>query len=1105
MGDSSKLQAYKVGYHASEYKNASLPYEKSPTGGPDPGRQANEAGKGRQVDAVYTALPNPDLPIYKRFIGPTRQIVNDYDILPKLERGLDQISDEQSVAATDWDHPEAGGVECHHIMDRWGVDGTGSSYQFYFNSAEHKNAAGNPKANGTVEWVHVGLRSPTPSLIKSAVDTYALPRLEDGIDRLVDGLLRRMFSSEEKTFAAGYYLQPGVIRYDGEVPLQDVPDRPCTFVNFPYLCLEDPTRLEALSEQPDPEKRKFPVRSLLQSRYRLQLTYRKDGKQSVSTLSNEQVNACIQPTVAHLRSSISAAKCTKIVHIHQLWCLSLSGDTVVTCAPIEGETLHGQVISVNKINQNEPTVNIVLDYKGRLKRYRYQRSQCDSWFRLLNKHRQILLSKGLFGDEGVPKEQFNLFFQDETTKETEVTDLNWLEVLEKSTSSNLEITIRPKTPGIGLAGATALSQTSQNHQISKPNQQVVADPLFPAVNKETNKSSEIRHLNQFERKAINTDQEETSQVCLKSGADIALDSPSNPSPEEFANSLDSDKRPIIPFFQWRLRKTTKPGAESTRVGRSRIVLNRISSNLFERYRELFYDGDVAANELDSSILTRMSKMGGWTLEQFVKQTKDDALPSAPITSLIEETSAILNLFVPNVIDRNTQQNPLCPLPQDRAFNPIDTQSSPPGKSNLRESSSNPGGGPATENLVAAKVQDSSRKPVTATTGVNTKTEHKTVHPGIENHTTLKLFREAFGEVIMILKMAPIPEEVLQEIIERLRVIHKDAFSLHQGVRSLSGMQEHDNDPEFGGPAILQRAITEAFIRLVYMYFGLRQCLWTRNKDEIGLKPKLYKWALNHGKICAEKLLEAKNDLIAEAGELEKEPPYGPMVTPEAVIVMLLDRLSQNVHGVGTFDLGDIYGRVIEKLAADVEFNPTRSLLFEINKTSEELDIVRDVFKQQERVLLLYRTSLDPATFTKGKAGIERETKFPCEDRSISAVLKTVRENISDFDELRNRISQLRTQNVQLVETQQDENNKAILVFTVVTILFLPMSFVTGYFGMNLQDIADTKSGTGHFWAVAVPLTSAIAIPCLVLAFWGPIVRFWHRLLQKKSGQEVTWG
>ena len=143
-----------------------------------------------------------------------------------------------------------------------------------------------------------------------------------------------MFSNEEKTFAGGHYLQPSVIRYDGEIPFGDVPDRPCTFVNFPYLCLENPDKLNLLPEEVDARKRKFPVRSLLQSRYRLQLTSEKDLKQSISALTNEQVDTCIQPTDAHLvRNATGTAKCSKIVHTHQLWCLSLSGgNTGYSCS-----------------------------------------------------------------------------------------------------------------------------------------------------------------------------------------------------------------------------------------------------------------------------------------------------------------------------------------------------------------------------------------------------------------------------------------------------------------------------------------------------------------------------------------------------------------------------------------------------------------------------------------------------------------------------------------------------------------------------------------------------------------------------------------------------
>ncbi|KAL8786712.1 MAG: hypothetical protein Q9213_002649 [Squamulea squamosa] len=49
----------------------------------------------------------------------------------------------------------------------------------------------------------------------------------------------------------------------------------------------------------------------------------------------------------------------------------------------------------------------------------------------------------------------------------------------------------------------------------------------------------------------------------------------------------------------------------------------------------------------------------------------------------------------------------------------------------------------------------------------------------------------------------------------------------------------------------------------------------------------------------------------------------------------------------------------------------------------------------------------------------------------------------------------------------ESNNQAILVFTVVTVIFLPLSFFTSYFGMNLKGIADTDKEESYFWKVCV--------------------------------------
>lgn len=47
----------------------------------------------------------------------------------------------------------------------------------------------------------------------------------------------------------------------------------------------------------------------------------------------------------------------------------------------------------------------------------------------------------------------------------------------------------------------------------------------------------------------------------------------------------------------------------------------------------------------------------------------------------------------------------------------------------------------------------------------------------------------------------------------------------------------------------------------------------------------------------------------------------------------------------------------------------------------------------------------------------------------------------------------------------DSQNKAVLIFTGVTIVFLPLSFFTSYYGMNLSTIVDTPRTEAYFWRV----------------------------------------
>lgn len=61
----------------------------------------------------------------------------------------------------------------------------------------------------------------------------------------------------------------------------------------------------------------------------------------------------------------------------------------------------------------------------------------------------------------------------------------------------------------------------------------------------------------------------------------------------------------------------------------------------------------------------------------------------------------------------------------------------------------------------------------------------------------------------------------------------------------------------------------------------------------------------------------------------------------------------------------------------------------------------------------------------------------------------------------------------MIEVRKESNSKAITIFTTVTVIFLPLSFVTSYLGMNSVDIRNGTFNQGLFWLIAIPSTTAL--------------------------------
>ena len=78
-------------------------------------------------------------------------------------------------------------------------------------------------------------------------------------------------------------------------------------------------------------------------------------------------------------------------------------------------------------------------------------------------------------------------------------------------------------------------------------------------------------------------------------------------------------------------------------------------------------------------------------------------------------------------------------------------------------------------------------------------------------------------------------------------------------------------------------------------------------------------------------------------------------------------------------------------------------------------------------------------------------------------------------------------------------NESMKQLTTATIIFLPMTFITGYFGMNFEKLSGITPGEGqwtgtdkYFWVIAAP----VAFVTLVALMWGGIWRWIHKWFEK---------
>ena len=112
-----------------------------------------------------------------------------------------------------------------------------------------------------------------------------------------------------------------------------------------------------------------------------------------------------------------------------------------------------------------------------------------------------------------------------------------------------------------------------------------------------------------------------------------------------------------------------------------------------------------------------------------------------------------------------------------------------------------------------------------------------------------------------------------------------------------------------------------------------------------------------------------------------------------------------------------------------------------------------------------------------------------------------------FEELRIRAEELVSQNNFKIDYNKDRQDSAIYAFTIVTIIFLPLSTVAGILGMNTNDVRNMHINQWVFWATALPLTVIVITLCLIWAgelenLWKGFSDLWRGNKRRPEGGEA---
>lgn len=143
--------------------------------------------------------------------------------------------------------------------------------------------------------------------------------------------------------------------------------------------------------------------------------------------------------------------------------------------------------------------------------------------------------------------------------------------------------------------------------------------------------------------------------------------------------------------------------------------------------------------------------------------------------------------------------------------------------------------------------------------------------------------------------------------------------LHKGVRKYKRREDdglpHSNEVVNVNSALIQTPIPVAFEHIFHFLFDVVRYASGKPAHRPEYDTAFTRAAGRNLHLVQKNLRMAKSYLIAAADESTLDKGLGPVVTPEAIILLILGRLSRGVYEDGSVSVTEIYEKVVEKLVS----------------------------------------------------------------------------------------------------------------------------------------------------------------------------------------------